>query len=309
MRHLRSVNLNLLPILRELLAEESVTRAANVLHMSQSATSEALGRLREVFADPLLLQTGRRMQLTPFARDLVPVVEEAMKSAEYVFSEQAFDASRSERKFTIETVDMIVMQFGAALSNAIVREAPNVRLQFFNVRSDVPARMAAGEVDFAILAHGFINSDRMRSTPLLDTEHVCVADAANGLAYEGMPLADYCKLRHIVFSPSGNEQQWDTTETRMLGVAGVKQRNVVYVPYFSFLPFLVAGTENVALVHRFEAMAFRDMLNIKIFSPPTGVSRVAIHLYWSQISNYDPAHRWFRKKLETVFAESNDDST
>lgn len=72
---LGGLDLNLLVALDALFAEKSVSRAGERrLHLSQSATSGALARLREVFQDQLLVPVGRKMVLTPVAEALVEPV-------------------------------------------------------------------------------------------------------------------------------------------------------------------------------------------------------------------------------------------
>jgi DNA-binding transcriptional LysR family regulator len=57
----KNLDLNLLVALDLLLAERNVSRAAERMHITQSAMSNALARLRDYFADDLLVQVGRRM--------------------------------------------------------------------------------------------------------------------------------------------------------------------------------------------------------------------------------------------------------
>lgn len=55
--NLRSVDVNLLVVLDGLLDQSHVTRAAEKLRMSQPAVSRALGRLRVLLKDPLLVRS------------------------------------------------------------------------------------------------------------------------------------------------------------------------------------------------------------------------------------------------------------
>jgi hypothetical protein len=71
---------NLLVVLRALLSERHVTRAAARVGLSQSATSHALARLRELYADPLLVRSGKRLELTPRAADLLPELERGWRA-------------------------------------------------------------------------------------------------------------------------------------------------------------------------------------------------------------------------------------
>jgi LysR family transcriptional regulator, mexEF-oprN operon transcriptional activator len=58
---LKGFDLNLLVVFDVLMAECSVTRAAERLNRTQSAISHALSRLRERLDDPLLVKSGRRI--------------------------------------------------------------------------------------------------------------------------------------------------------------------------------------------------------------------------------------------------------
>src|SRR5262249_48767814 len=88
---LRTVDLNLIPVLRELLRERKVSRAGANLGLSQSATSAALARLRDALGDPLLVRVGRRMELTERARELIVPVQMASEAAEAVWARREFD--------------------------------------------------------------------------------------------------------------------------------------------------------------------------------------------------------------------------
>ena len=65
---LRRVDMNLLVIFEALMFEKNLTRVAEKLFIGQPAVSAALGRLRDLFDDPLLLRNGRAME--PTARAL-----------------------------------------------------------------------------------------------------------------------------------------------------------------------------------------------------------------------------------------------
>ena len=72
------LDLNLLVALRALLKERSVTRAGASVHLTQSAMSGILGRLRDFFDDPLILAVGRKMELTPLAQSLVEPINDLL---------------------------------------------------------------------------------------------------------------------------------------------------------------------------------------------------------------------------------------
>ena len=99
---LDGLDLNLLVVLDALLSERNVTRAGERIHLSQSATSGALSRLREYFKDDLLTPVGRKMVLTPLAEELAQPLRELLQQAENVIRQKpTFSPGSSERRFRI----------------------------------------------------------------------------------------------------------------------------------------------------------------------------------------------------------------
>lgn len=75
---LRRVDMNLLVIFEALMFEKNLTRVAVKLFMGQPAVSAALGRLRDLFDDPLLLRNGRGMEPTGRALAILKDLQPAM---------------------------------------------------------------------------------------------------------------------------------------------------------------------------------------------------------------------------------------
>src|SRR5688572_13050133 len=103
---LSAIDLNLLVVLRALLTERHVTRAAARVGLSQSATSHALSRLRELYADPLLVRSGRSLELTPRARRLLPTLERGLSDLKAAIdAEPGFEPASARRSFTLGMAD------------------------------------------------------------------------------------------------------------------------------------------------------------------------------------------------------------
>ena len=105
-RQLRNVDLNLLLVLHALLTERHVSRAAARLGLSQSAASHALGRLRELYQDPLLVRRGRALALSPRALRLLPQLERGLGDLSAVLTEEpAFEPHSSRQSFNLGASD------------------------------------------------------------------------------------------------------------------------------------------------------------------------------------------------------------
>ena len=72
------LDLNLLRIFEALLTHRNVTIAARHVGLSQSAVSNALGRLRSHFHDALFIKTGKGMLPTPRALQAGELVRQAL---------------------------------------------------------------------------------------------------------------------------------------------------------------------------------------------------------------------------------------
>lgn len=156
---LRSLDLNLMVPLDVLLAERSVTRAAERLGLGQPTMSAALARLRRHFVDDLLVRAGNRYELTPLATQLRPLVASALSGAERVFaSVSEFDPSSAEREFEIVSSDYGVVTVGPALVRIVGELAPGVRLRLmsYDVSALDSPEDALREVDLMLLPHGII---------------------------------------------------------------------------------------------------------------------------------------------------------
>src|SRR5262245_4378455 len=105
---LSEIDLNLLVVFEAIYREGNLTRAAKKLHLTQPALSHALSRLRELFGDPLFSRTGRAMVPTPFARNMIVPVREALTTLERsLFPGQTFDATGSQRRFFVGVRDVL----------------------------------------------------------------------------------------------------------------------------------------------------------------------------------------------------------
>src|ERR1700755_968932 len=126
--NLSSLDLNLLVALDALLREANVSRAAMRIGLSQPAASHALQRLREQSADPLLLRTGARMELTPRALALRAPLAQALDQVRALFVPDDFDAARSDRHFRLMMPDLAVELLMPPLMEKVTEVAPNVTI-------------------------------------------------------------------------------------------------------------------------------------------------------------------------------------
>lgn len=289
---LRSVNLNLLPILEALLATRSVTGAAARLHMSQSAVSDALARLRHQFRDELLVRRGRSMSLTPLAQQLLAPLQEIVGRIDALVTARAFHPGDLEREFVIATADPVIMTIGGGLMRHLQETAPRASVRFADLDVSDYERLRALELDLVILPRGFLRTDRLIEQPLYQEFFVCIARRNHPAIRGKLTRRLYGKLPHISYRADPRTRV--SMDTRLLGLA---QHDVLMVPSFSLLPLLIEQTDAVALVQRRIAERFAATANIDIHDAPVPIPPLDVCMYWSAAHDADPANAWLRSSV------------
>jgi len=295
--HLRSVNLNLLPVLNALLSSRSVTQAAGKLHMSQSAVSDALARLRIQFRDELLVRSGREMTLTPLAQDLLGPLGEALARLETLVETPEFTPSALDREFVVATADPVTMTIGAPICRRLQQEAPGASVRFVDLQLRDYDRLRGLELDLVIVPRGFIRKEKLIESPIYDEAFVCIARRGHPAIRGSIDRALYAKLPHVSYRADESAM---SMEARLLGL---EQKDVIKVPSFSLLPLIVEQTDAIALVQQRVASRFARTADIVVFDPPMRIAPLKVCMYWSPAHEKDRAHEWFRRTLKAIADE------
>jgi LysR family transcriptional regulator, nod-box dependent transcriptional activator len=296
---LRSVNLNLIPVLRALLREQNLSRAAESLGLTQPAVSGALTRLRAIFADPLLVRAGRGMSLTVRAHELIDPVERICVSLEDVIRTEHFEAAKCARRFVIAGADYSVLTGAPQLIRALQARAPNAMIHFV----DIPHPMLEphnGEVDFFIVPQAmFRNGNRpaLRSTLLTQDELVTVVGADHRLANVKKPSqAQLLAESYVAYYPALIPLDFSLLST-VTGHSLQGRRVVAQVQQLTLLPVLAFETGCAALVPRRIAEYMARKLDVRIIHDGPLPIQFDLALAWYASSETDPAHRWFRELI------------
>jgi DNA-binding transcriptional LysR family regulator len=292
----RRLDLNLLVALDALLADKSVTRAAAKLNITQPAMSGALARLREYFEDPLVVQVGRQLELTPLAQSLVaPIHEIILRIDSAIAIEPAFQPAHSKRHFTITVSDYVIRVFLLDVMQKLTTEAPGISFEFRQSTGRVQEELESGEVDFVIGPEIDVMSEHPQEVLFEDT-YAVVAWTGNTAVGDTLTFDDYLGLGHVVFRTEHRGNPW--LERWFAGRYGDVRRVEVAAPSFSLLPHLVVGTNRIATMQMRLARQYESVLPLKLVAAPLEVPRLTEILQWNVHRDMDPASRWFRARLK-----------
>ncbi len=295
-RRLRAVNLNLLPVMRELLRKRNVTHAAEALLMSQPAVSEALGRLRHLFQDDILVAKGRQFELTPLAERLRPMLETSLDQIEVLLSTPVFDPLEVKGSVKVATADYVVSIFGTELLKRLRTAAPRLTVHFIDITPQSIDELRSNEIDF-ILTPASAAMLEFERHPLFEDEAVCVVPADSPIKGT-IAEKDFWSARHAAFSPGGTLSA--SLHAQVLQEMGREEFNAVVVQSFMLLPFLVSSTGTIAIVPRLLAQRLAPMAKVRIANLPFSFPKLRIFAFWNRAKSQDPAHHWFREFMSEV---------
>jgi DNA-binding transcriptional LysR family regulator len=305
---LGGTDLNLLVAMRALLEEGSVTKAGRRLGLGQPAMSAALAKLRRRFDDELLTRSGRDYELTPLARELLPQVQRAVHLMSRALQvEDEFDPLTSNRLFRLTMSDYAVAVLHEPLLTAVQRGAPRIRLQINRLAPNLRgAKRILFDYDVMVGPRGIGLPGESR--PLWRDRMVCLVDRDNPRLSDGcLTLDDLRALPHAVaeFGP-GNT----TPADRVFGELGVDRQVAVQVSGWLPLPFVVEGTDMVAVVpERLARAVVRDGGRLVMTEPPFG-QVLLVESYWFDPSRLDdPVYRWLFERLDEARAGLADTGT
>lgn len=298
----RIPNLGLLPILQVLLREQSVTRASEILGMTQSGTSTALRRLREAFDDPLLVQVGRKMVLTERARALIEPLEASLAALEECLRPQEFEPRGLKRQFRIWAIDSVALRVAELVLPRLQEVAPDVSLRFIDLStSGVEINLSGGEVDMAIVPTGVIPADSslLQSAFAYDDRFVAVVGPDHPLAGLSRLEPEHLTQNRCVAFQNGNDR-WSRDELRDFAGYIVELAPAIQLEQLSLLPILALRTDTIAITLHSAAAAMARYVPLRVIELPNPSVFQEIHVVWSVVAARDPAHRWLR---ELILAE------
>jgi DNA-binding transcriptional LysR family regulator len=290
----KGLDLNLLVALDILLTEKNVSRAADKLCLSQSATSGALARLRDYFGDDLLVQVGRKMVLTPRAMSLSAKVRGALMQIDgTIIQPPNFDPATVKRELTIVASDYVVIaELSKALSE-IGRKAPGLRLVINPPSARPRESLERGDVDLIAMPEVYLSPDHPSERYFSD-EYVVVAWEGNTRIGEEITEEEFYACGHVTMQFATHTPSF---ETWFMENQGAERRIAAISGSFTALPFMLEGTNNIALLQRKLAETYAAFLPLRVMKNPVKIPALVEHLQWHRFSETDECLAWVRNEI------------
>ena len=294
MRYQR-IDLNLLVALDVLLAEQNVTRAAERLHMTQSATSGILARLRDHFGDPLLVAFGRTMRLTPLAESLVEPVRDIIVRVDATLAiTPDFDPALARRRFVVIASDYVDRVLLAEVLRRVSHQAPGLSFDLRPTHAGMVADLEQGLVDFLVTpAH--LTIEAHPQAVLFEDSYRVIVCAQNADVGETIDMERYMSMGHVVYQDEKGGNPWfDQWYSNQYG----RTRRIEVITHgFNLIPRFLIGTRRIATIQTRLALQVEQAMPIRILAPPMETPRLTEVLQWHSLRDADPGTAWVREQI------------
>ena len=302
----RTLDLNLLRVFDEVMAERSLTRAAHKLAITQPAVSNALRRLRDVLGDELLVRRGQGVEPTPRALALWPVVREALQQLEETLTPGTFHPSTATTTFVLAMADATAATLIPPMFSLLEREAPGIGIRVLPLTTRDPrALLEAGEADMAVGYFPAALADltaraqsgalvAFDSRRLYEGEYLCVMRQGHPLENEPLTLDNYCAARHMLVSFSGRSFGFIDEALASLG----RTRQVVLTVNQFFTAGRVVMNSNLLTIlprHFVPVTGMADRLVLREL--PFDVQPVHVDALWRRRGPHPLAYEWLLHTL------------
>ena len=289
--NLNKVDLNLFIVFDAIYTEANLTRAGQIVGITQPAVSNALARLRETFNDPLFVRTAQGMVPTPMAQNIIGPVRNALQLLRVSVQEsRTFNPLQANKTFRISMTDLTEAVVLPPLFQRLRRLAPNVKIEsMLAKRRETTTELAAGRLDFAMDAP--LNTDpQVRHVKLLEDRYVCAMRRGHPLAKDKLSVEEYLSLSHIHIS---SRRSGLGMVDLALGKMGQQRKIALRSQHYMMATQVIQQTDMAVTVP--ERFARRhDLHQIPL---PVDIPPLETHIYWHESTDQDPANRWMREQM------------
>ena len=287
------IDIRLLRLFNSIYERGTISEAAHELNIRQPAASSGLKKLRQHFDDQLFVRVGHKMQPTNTARDMLPLVVEAIEKMRIVneFS-KGFDSLNASRTFRISMTDSHYLSVVPTLISYFDKHAPSIKLDIVPIDNDTALLMSKGEVDLVI---GFVPQlqERFYQQRFFDEHYVVIANSENThILNNDLSLELYQSAEHIGILPRGTGHYLIEYEIQKLNI---KRNIVLRLPSHLGLGTIVQRTNLIATVPEQMGRLLQEYVGVSLYPLPFELPSWSIKQYWHEYAHYNADNQWLRQ--------------
>ena len=291
-------DLNLFVILNAIYTEGSLTKAAEVVGITQPAVSNALSRLRERFNDDLFVRTGSGMVPTQKTENIIKDIQNALQLMQKSVNEpDEFNPATSQKTFRISLGDINEGRILAILMGKMEKQAPNIKLEcYYSARDQVPHALATNELSFAV--DPFIPNSKDTNSMKVFTDQFVVAHRANHPISnsKNITLEELLKLKYINIS---NRKRGASVVEMEMQKMQLQPEIALRSQHYQVTPEIVRSTNLCLLCSE----TFAKKHGLSYLELPFNVPALEQYLIWHSSDDNDGSHIWMRNLIIESFEE------
>jgi DNA-binding transcriptional LysR family regulator len=293
-----SFDLNLLATLDMVLRERSVARAARRLHVTPSAISNSLAKLRIALGDPLVTREGRGIVPTPRALELRPALTRAFDELERAIAQGPFDAASCARTFTLATADALQVAWLPHVAAALSQRMPLARLRVVGIDALLSlGDLGSGEVDLHVGVRA--TGPGIHAEPLYDERTLLVARKGNPMCTGKLSRQRLGTLQHVAVELAPGRGFRDPIAGAYQR-AGIARNVTMTVASFAAAAAVAAASDLVATLPESLIRAQAKQLGLAKVRGPIPQHTIAIAMCWHERTHTDGALIAFRELIRSV---------
>ena len=295
---MRPQELSMLIVFDAVMAEGSITRAADRLSMSQPAVSNTVAKMRATWKDEIFIKKGRNIQPTLFSTNLWSKIQTPLNEISNAIDPTVFDPATSTRTFYVGAADVLIDLAWADLRKIIENEAPgiNVYARPYTINNGMKL-LENSEVDIAIGVPGMMSHESINTELLYHSRFICVMRQGHPLEKQAFTLDRFLNAEHLFVSLSGDPHGQLDAE---LMKQGLKRRIAMTVNHFSAIVPLLVETDLISVVPSHAVIKGINDGLINAFKLPIEVEPLAITLFWHKRKQADSGLMWLSKKIYSI---------
>jgi len=293
--HLSKVDLNLFVVFDTIYAEGGITRASRRLNLSQPAISHALGRLRQMFDDPLFTRHGHVMTPTPLARRMIGPIRQSLQGLEVTLNRaDRFDPGSAAKRFSVGMRDVVECVVLPGLMRTIARSAPGVDINIVRAeRRELERELSAGTLDAAVDVLLPLPEEIRRQR--LGAEWLTVVARRNHPHVRAkLDLDTYLAQEHILVS---SRRRGLSAEDFELGRHNLRRRVRLRCQNYFAACRVVSETDLILTMPQRYARILNAQFGNRLLPFPLEVPMLDTYIYWHAYADADPANTWLRQQL------------
>ncbi|WP_299081293.1 LysR family transcriptional regulator [uncultured Paraglaciecola sp.] len=292
--NLHRIDLNLFAVFDAIYTAGSLTKAADVLCITQPAVSNSLARLREMLNDPLFVRTGHSMTPTPVAQNIIGPARDALSLLRKSVQEShIFDPLKAEKTFNFACRDLLEVSIIPRLLGQLQKSAPKISLTNYEIeRKNIVSAMASGNLDFYADASSF-SDPHLCKQKIAEDRFVVLARVNHPSLSHGLNMEEFLQLGHIHVS---HRKTGAGPIDVALDKAGEKRNVVMRSQHFLTVPSTLVKTDLIACLPYHLAKHY----DLAMYELPFELPPLEYFLYWHMSADLDDAHIWMREQIAQV---------